>query len=79
MFCLAFHVKVRFTKCLDANFIAATLIALIQGEKKKIGVLDFEDFQFISFVNRVYKKLAKVLANGLKLVFGKIINFFLIN
>jgi hypothetical protein len=47
----------------------ATFIALIP---KKVGAVDLKDFRPISLVGVVYKLIAKVLANRLKTMLGKI-------
>jgi hypothetical protein len=61
-----FHSKASFQKSLNASFI--TLIP------KKVGAVDLKDFRPISLVGVVYKLIAKVLANKLKMVLGKIIS-----
>ena len=55
-----FHAKGMFEKSFNSTFI--TLIP------KKLGVVDIKDFLSISLVGKVYKIVAKVLANRLKMV-----------
>ena len=55
----------RFVKSLNATFLALV--------PKKEGAEDLKDFRLISFVGSLYKLLAKVLANRLKKVTGKVI------
>ena len=49
----------------------ATFIVLIP---KKGGLEDLKDFRPISLVEGLYKWLAKVLANRLKMVVGKVVS-----
>jgi hypothetical protein len=53
-------------KSLNATFISLLL--------KKLGVVDIKDFKPIGLVGGVYKIVAKVLANKLKMVVEKIIS-----
>jgi hypothetical protein len=61
-----FHAHSRFVKSLNATFIALI--------PQKFGALDLKDFRPISLVTGVYKIIAKVLANRLRRVVGKIIS-----
>jgi hypothetical protein len=61
-----FHARGMFEKSFNATFI--TLIP------KKPGAVDIKDFRPISLVGGVYKIVAKVLANKLKMVVEKIIS-----
>ena len=63
-----FHEGAKFIKSLNATFLV--LIS------KKSGVKDLRDFRPISLVGSLYKLLAKVLANKLKKVMGKVIAEF---
>lgn len=49
----------------------STLIALIP---KKVGASDVKDYRLISLVGSVFKIMAKVLANRLKLVLGELLS-----
>jgi hypothetical protein len=60
-----FHARIQFEKSFNATFIALIL--------KELGVVDVKDYRSISLVSGVYKILAKVLANRLKMVVEKII------
>ena len=60
-----FHDHGRFVKSLNATFLVLT--------PKKGGAEDLMDFRPISLVGGLYKWLAKVLANRLKLVVGKVV------
>ena len=51
--------------------INATCIALIP---KKPRAMEMKDFKPISLITRVYKIVAKVLANRLKMVVGKVVS-----
>ena len=62
----AFHVSGSFEKSLNATFL--TLIP------KKMGAVEVKDFCPISLVSGLYKILAKILANRLRLVLPKIIS-----
>ena len=55
----------RFVKSINASFLVLI--------PKKGGVEDLKDFRPISLVGNLYKLLAKVLANRLKKVVGKIV------
>jgi hypothetical protein len=61
-----FHSKASFQKSLNAYFIALI--------PKKVGAVDLKDFRPISLVGVVYKLIAKILANRLKMMLGKIIS-----
>jgi exonuclease III len=63
-----FHSKASFQKSLNATFIALI--------PKKVGAVDLKDFRPISLVGVVYKLIAKVLANRLKKVLGKITSLY---
>ncbi|RVW51699.1 Protein S-acyltransferase 10 [Vitis vinifera] len=65
-FCRDFHNHGRFVKSLNATFIVLI--------PKKGGVEDLRDFWPISLVGGLYKWLAKVLANRLKTVVGKVVS-----
>jgi hypothetical protein len=56
---------------LSGNSLNATFISLLL---KKLGVVDIKDFKPIGLVGGVYKIVAKVLANKLKMVVEKIIS-----
>ena len=56
----------RFEKSLNVTFLVLI--------PKQEGVEDRKDFRPISLVGSLYKLLAKVLANRLKLVLGKVIS-----
>ena len=60
-----FHERGRFVKSLNATFLVLV--------PKKGGVEDLKDFRPISLVGNLYKLLAKVLANRIKKVMGKVI------
>jgi hypothetical protein len=60
-----FHTHKKFVKGINATFLALI--------PKKSGVVDLKDFRPISLVSRVYKIIAKVLANRLRKVVEKII------
>jgi hypothetical protein len=51
--------------------INATFIALIP---KKPGAMEMKNFRPISLISGVYKIVAKVLANRLKMVVGKVVS-----
>ena len=61
-----FHETGKFVRSLNTTFIVMI--------SKKGGAVDFKDFRPISFVGSLYKLLAKVLANRLKRVMGKLVN-----
>jgi hypothetical protein len=61
-----FHASSKFEKSLNATFIALI--------PRKLRVVDVKDFRPISLVCRVYRIIAKVLANRLKKVVEKIIS-----
>ena len=60
-----FHIHGTFQRSLNSTFLL-----LIPKE----GAEDLRDFRPISLVGSVYKLLAKVLANRLKLVMGEVIS-----
>jgi hypothetical protein len=60
-----FHTRGMFGKSLNATFISLI--------PKKSGAIGIRDFRPISLVGRVFKVVAKVLADKLKMVLGKII------
>jgi hypothetical protein len=62
----AFHVSGSFEKSLNATFLALI--------PKKVGAVEVKDFRPISLVSGMYKILAKILANRLRLVLPKIIS-----
>jgi hypothetical protein len=62
----AFHAGGMFEKSVNASFILLI--------PKVLGVVDLKDFRPISFVGGIYKIIAKVLANRLKIVLDKIIS-----
>ena len=62
----AFHVSGSFEKSLNATFLALI--------PKKVGAEEVKDFRPISLVSGIYKILAKILANRLRLVLPKIIS-----
>ena len=61
-----FHDKGRFVKSLNSTFIVLIL--------KKGEVEELKDFRPISVIGSIYKWIAKVLANRLKRVVGKVVN-----
>ena len=61
-----FHERGKFVKSLNATFLVLVL--------KKGGAEDLKDFRPISLVGSLYKLLAKVLANRIKKVMGKVIS-----
>ena len=61
-----FHDHGRFVKSLNTTFLVLI--------PKKGGTKDLRDFKPIGLVGRLYKRLAKVLANRLKLVVGKVVS-----
>ena len=62
----AFHARALFKKSLNASFISLIL--------KVPSAIDLKDFHLISLVGGIYKIIAKVLANRLKIVLDKIIS-----
>ena len=56
----------KFVKSLNANFLVLI--------PKKAGPKDLRDFRPISLLGSLYKWLAKVLANRLKKVVGKVVS-----
>ena len=56
----------KFVRNLNTTFIVMV--------PKKSGAEDFKDFRPISLIGSLYKVLAKVLANRLKRVMGKLVN-----
>jgi hypothetical protein len=63
---MIFILEVRLKKSFDGTFISLYL--------KKLGAVDIKEFQTIRLVGGVYKIVAKVLVNRLKLVVEKIIS-----
>lgn len=61
-----FHARDTFEKSLNVTFISLI--------PKKPGADDIKEFQPISLVGGVYKIVAKILANSLKMVVEKIIS-----
>ncbi|KAJ9691054.1 hypothetical protein PVL29_013294 [Vitis rotundifolia] len=61
-----FHERGRFVKSLNVTFLVLV--------PKKGGAEDLKDFRPISLVGSLYKLLAKVLANRIKKVMGKVIS-----
>ena len=61
-----FHEHGTFEKSINATFIALI--------PKKPGAMEMKDFRPISLISGVYKIVAKVLANRLKLVVGKVVS-----
>ena len=61
-----FHEHGRFVRSLNSTFLVLI--------PKKVGVEDLRDFKPISLVGGLYKLLAKVLANRLKKVVGKVVS-----
>ena len=61
-----FRDRGRFVKSINASFLVLI--------PKKGGTEDLKDFRPISLVGSLYKLLAKVLANRLKKVMGKIVS-----
>ena len=58
--------KKKIVKSLNANFLVLI--------PKKEGIKDLRDFRLISLESRFYKWLAKVLANSLKKMVGKVVS-----
>ena len=63
--CKEFHDHGQFEKSLNTTFLALI--------PKKAGAVEIKDFRPISLVGRVYKIIAKALANRLSAVLGKLI------
>ena len=61
-----FHEHGRFVRSLNSTFLVLI--------PKKAGAEDLRDFRPISLVRGLYKLLAKVLANRLKKVVGKVVS-----
>ena len=61
-----FHEHDRFVRSLNSTFLILI--------PKKAGAEDLRDFRLISLVGGLYKLLAKVLANRLKKVVGKVVS-----
>ena len=61
-----FHDQGKFIKSINASFLVLI--------PKKGGAEDLKDFRPISLVGSLYKLLAKVLANRLKKVMGKLVS-----
>ncbi len=61
-----FYTYGTFTKSINATFIALI--------PKKPGFVEIKDFKPISLVTGIYKIMAKVLANRLKMVLGKVVS-----
>ena len=61
-----FHEYGRFVRSLNSTFLVLI--------PKKVGPEDLRDFRPISLVGGLYKLLAKVLANRLKKVMGKVVS-----
>ena len=61
-----FHERGRFVRSLNSTFLVLI--------PKKAGAEDLRDFRPISLVRGLYKLLAKVLANRLKKVMGKVVS-----
>ncbi|RVX14296.1 Transposon TX1 uncharacterized 149 kDa protein [Vitis vinifera] len=61
-----FHEHGRFVRSLNSTFLVLI--------PKKAGAEDLRDFRLISLVGGLYKLLAKVLANRLKKVVGKVVS-----
>lgn len=61
-----FYEQGRFVRSLNSTFLVLI--------PKKTGADDLRDFKPISLVGGLYKLLAKVLANRLKKVVGKVVS-----
>ena len=61
-----FYEHIKFVKMLNATFLVLI--------PKKVGTEDLRDFRLISLVGSLYKWLAKVLANRLKNMVGKVVS-----
>ena len=62
----SFHVSGSFEKSLNATFLALI--------PKRVGAVEVKDFRPISLVSGMYKILAKILANRLRMMLPKIIS-----
>ncbi|RVW46228.1 LINE-1 retrotransposable element ORF2 protein [Vitis vinifera] len=65
-FLLEFHERSRFVRSLNSTFLVLI--------PKKVGAEDLRDFRPIGLVGGLYKLLAKVLANRLKKIVGKVVS-----
>ena len=61
-----FYETDRFVRSQNSTFIVLV--------PKKRGAEDFKDFRPISFVGSLYKLIAKVIANRLKKIMGRLVN-----
>ena len=61
-----FHAHGHFEKSMNATFIALI--------PKRLGALECKDFRPISLVTGIYKIIAKVLANRLRMVLEKVVS-----
>ena len=61
-----FHAKGSFTRSINATFLVLI--------PKKLGAVECKDFRPISLITGVYKIIAKVLANQLRMVLEKLIS-----
>ena len=61
-----FHAHGSFVKNINATFLVLI--------PKKLGALECKDFHPISLITWVYKMIAKVLANRLKVVLEKVVS-----
>jgi hypothetical protein len=61
-----FHARGKFERSLNASFISLIL--------KTLGAVDLKDFHPSSLVQNIYKIIAKILANKLKMVLEKLIS-----
>ena len=64
--CQEFHEHCQFERSLNATFVSPI--------PKKHGANEIKDFRRISLVGGIYKIIAKLLANRLSIVLGKIIS-----
>ncbi len=64
--CHEFHVHCQFERSLNATFVALI--------PKKHGADEIKDFRPISLVGGMYKIIAKLLANRLSVVLGKVVS-----
>jgi hypothetical protein len=60
-----FHARGKFEKNFNASFISLIM--------KILSAIDLKDFRLISLVGGIYKIIAKILANKLRMVMEKII------